>query len=88
MSIAVINSPKRKDVVVKSSAPKKVSTIQFCTLQNQEIQNAGEFEVTSKELFSVNGCMDPRLGISDKLSVCKTCRYLFIYLFIVLVSGC
>ena len=92
-----------KKVVAKSTAPKKVSKIQFCTLQNEDIQKIGismieiqsinlinysanlyiikrisyilgEIEVNSKMLFSENGCMDPRLGISDKISHCKTCK--------------
>lgn len=40
-----------------------------------------EFQVFSRELFKMpertpapNGCLDPRLGISDKSAVCETCR--------------
>lgn len=40
-----------------------------------------EFQVFSRELFKMpkripapNGCLDPRLGVSDKSSVCETCR--------------
>lgn len=64
----------RKQTVAKSSAPKKVSKIQFGTFVSEEIQKIGEFEVTSNELFSTNGIMDPRLGISDKVINCKTCK--------------
>ena len=64
----------QKDVVTKSSAPKKISTIQFGTFMTEDIQMAGQFEVTSKDLFGLNGCMDARLGISDKMSHCKTCK--------------
>ena len=67
-------SSTRKEVVAKSCAPKKISKIQFGTLLNEEIQRMGELEVTSQELFTANGIMDPRLGISDKQSNCKTCR--------------
>ena len=65
----------RKDVVAKSSAPKKITNIQFGTLLNEEIQRISEFEITSQELFGLNGIMDPRLGVSDKNSLCKTCKY-------------
>lgn len=41
-----------------------------------------EFQVYSRELFKMpertpapNGCLDPRLGVSDKTSTCNTCRY-------------
>lgn len=40
-----------------------------------------EFQVFSRELFKMpertpapNGCLDPRLGVSDKSAVCETCR--------------
>ncbi len=65
----------RKEVVAQSSAPKKVSQLQFGTLADVDIERAGEFEVTSKDLFAPNGCMDPRLGISDKQTTCRTCRW-------------
>ena len=60
--------------MAKSSAPKKITNIQFGTLINEEIQRISEFEITSQELFGVNGIMDPRLGVSDKSSLCKTCK--------------
>ena len=41
-----------------------------------------EFQVFSRELFKMperipapNGCLDPRLGVSDKSAVCETCRW-------------
>lgn len=64
----------RKQVVAKSPAPKKLSKIQFGTFVSEEIQKIAEFEVTSNELFSTNGIMDARLGISDKVVACKTCK--------------
>ncbi|CAM9660972.1 unnamed protein product [Discosporangium mesarthrocarpum] len=40
-----------------------------------------QFQVFSRELFKMperqpapNGCLDPRLGISDKTSTCQTCK--------------
>ena len=55
----------------------------FCigTLQTEEIQKIAELHVSSRVLFqmplrnaAVNGCMDARLGISDKISHCQTCK--------------
>jgi len=39
--------------VQKSSAPKKIATIQFGTLTRHEIQKAGEVRVSSRELFQM-----------------------------------
>jgi DNA-directed RNA polymerase III subunit RPC1 len=71
---------ERKFEVSASSAPKKIAKIQFGTLPTDEIQKIAELQVSSRVLFqmpnrsaAVNGCMDPRLGISDKTSSCKTC---------------
>lgn len=52
------------------------------TLKTEEIQKIAELHVSSRVLFqmplrnaAVNGCMDARLGISDKISNCQTCKY-------------
>jgi DNA-directed RNA polymerase III subunit RPC1 len=70
-----------KALVTKSSAPQKISHLQFGLLSKDEIQRIAEFQVTSRELFSmpnrtpaVGGCLDPRLGVSDKYSTCATCK--------------
>jgi DNA-directed RNA polymerase III subunit RPC1 len=70
-----------KALVKQDLAPKKISSIQFGLLSAMEIQRLAEFQVTSRELFSMpsrkpapGGCLDPRLGISDKNSVCATCK--------------
>lgn len=51
------------------------------TLKTEEIQKIAELHVSSRVLFqmplrnaAVNGCMDARLGISDKISNCQTCK--------------
>ena len=74
------SATQRKVVVSPSSAPKKISKIQFGTMATEEIQKIAQLQVSSRVLFqmphrnaAVNGCMDPRLGISDKTSCCKTC---------------
>lgn len=63
------------------TAPKKIATLQFGLLSPLDMQRLAEFQVTSRELFAMpsrkpapNGCLDPRLGISDKTSVCATCK--------------
>ncbi len=70
-----------KEIVPVSSAPKRISKIQFGTLKRGDIQRISEIEVCSRELFQMptrapapHGCMDTRLGISDKRSTCQTCK--------------
>lgn len=69
----------RKETVKLSSAPKKISKIQFGVMNTEEIQRVSELRVSNRELFEMpkrnaapNGCLDPRLGISDKASNCST----------------
>lgn len=77
----------RKLLVTKSSAPKKITNIQFGTLLTEEIEKIAEFQISSPDLVqhnrvaAPNGCLDPRLGISDKRSLCKTCKYVFLNIF-------
>lgn len=70
-----------KELVESSNAPQKISHLQFGLLSPAEIQRVAEFQVTSRELFSMpsrtpamGGCLDPRLGVSDKVSTCATCK--------------
>lgn len=72
---------EKKQRVQLSSAPKKISKIQFGTMNTEEIKLAAEVRVSNREVFQMPlrnaapfGCMDPRLGISDKTSNCKTCK--------------
>jgi hypothetical protein len=41
----------RKQTVLKSSAPKRISGIQFGTLRSDEIQSVSEIQVSNRELF-------------------------------------
>jgi len=77
----------RKKIVGKSSAPKKISQIQFGTLHTTDIQKVSEVKVCNRTIFSppsatnpqrhpaVDGCMDPRMGVSGKSNPdqCQTC---------------
>jgi DNA-directed RNA polymerase III subunit RPC1 len=70
-----------KRMVKGDMAPKRISHLQFGLLSPAEMQRLAEFQVSTRELFSmpsrkpaVGGCLDPRLGISDKVSVCATCK--------------
>jgi len=77
----------RKKIVGKSSAPKKISQIQFGTLHTTDIQKVSEVKVCNRTIFSppsasnpqrhpaVDGCMDPRMGVSGKANPdqCQTC---------------
>eukprot|EP00957_Ditylum_brightwellii_P152931 11640199-Ditylum_brightwellii.AAC.1 len=74
-------SSRSKMLVKDDLAPKKISHIQFGLLSASEMQRLAEFQVTSDQLFSMpsrspamGGCLDPRLGVSDKLSTCATCK--------------
>jgi DNA-directed RNA polymerase III subunit RPC1 len=73
--------PIQKRLVRNDMAPKRISHIQFGMLSPEEMQRLAEFQVCSRELFTmpsrqpaVGGCLDPRLGVSDKLSSCATCH--------------
>jgi DNA-directed RNA polymerase III subunit RPC1 len=63
------------------TTPKRISHLQFGILSPAEMQRLAEFQVSSRELFSMpsrqpahGGCLDPRLGVSDKNSSCATCK--------------
>jgi DNA-directed RNA polymerase III subunit RPC1 len=74
-------SVSRKLLVKDDLAPKKISHLEFGLLSPSEMQRLAEFQVCSRELFSmpsrtpaIGGCLDPRLGVSDKVSTCATCK--------------
>ncbi|KAF9975704.1 DNA-directed RNA polymerase III subunit [Actinomortierella ambigua] len=65
---------------VVDQAPKKIKQIQFGVLSPQEIVQVSEFEVTQRDLYTVQdrqpvkyGMLDLRLGTSDKQATCETC---------------
>ena len=73
--------PHSKLVFERSVAPKKISKIQFCTFSSPQVHAAAELQITSRELFKMPqrsaapyGCLDPKLGVSDKQSSCQTCK--------------
>ncbi|GMH84485.1 hypothetical protein TL16_g09939 [Triparma laevis f. inornata] len=64
-----------------SAAPKKISSIQFGLLSPTAMSRLSEITIHNRELFSMPsrrpaplGVLDPRLGVSDKLSICETCK--------------
>lgn len=74
-------STRSKRFVKEDIAPKKISHLQFGMLSSQEMQRLSEFQVWSNQLFTMpqrtpaaGGCLDPRLGVSDKISTCATCK--------------
>eukprot|EP00978_Attheya_sp_CCMP212_P007415 scaffold17185_cov56-Attheya_sp.AAC.5 len=76
-----IPGPSSKRLVKDDMAPKKISHLQFGLMSPAEMQRVAEFQVCSRELFSMpsrtpamGGCLDPRLGVSDKVSSCATCK--------------
>jgi DNA-directed RNA polymerase III subunit RPC1 len=76
-----IPSASKKSLVRGDLAPKRISHLQFGILSPEEMQRLAEFQVCSRELFQLpsrkpapGGCLDPRLGVSDKNSQCATCH--------------
>ncbi len=70
-----------KQPVRASTAPKKIAKIQFGTLLTDEICKVAEFEANNRDLLTLpdrvpahRGCLDERLGVSDKMKKCKTCH--------------
>jgi DNA-directed RNA polymerase III subunit RPC1 len=70
-----------KLLVKEDCVPKRISHLQFGLLSPAEMQRLAEFQVTTRELFTMpsrkpaqGGCLDPRLGVSDKISTCSTCK--------------
>jgi len=60
--------------------PKQIHQIQFGTMTCREISRTGELQISNGQLFVMPsrnpapaGPLDPRLGISDKVSRCQTC---------------
>lgn len=77
----IIPTPTTQTLLSESSAPKQISHLQFGLLSPSDMQRLAEFQVTSRDLFSMpartpapSGVLDPRLGVSDKTSTCSTCK--------------
>lgn len=71
---------ERKAVVTPSNAPKKIAKIQFGLLDSDELRLSSEIQVSNRDIYQMPqrsaapfGCIDPRMGVSDKVSACKTC---------------
>ena len=78
----------RKQVVARTTAPKKITNIQFGTQCTEDIQKVAEVRVSSRVIFDVpdatipfrhprlGGVMDSRMGISGKVypDKCVTCQ--------------
>ncbi len=67
--------------VEQSTIPKCVSHVQFGLANADEIYRMSEIQIFSRDLFQMphrnpapHGCLDPRLGVSDKKSICQTCK--------------
>ena len=65
----------------ESPTPKQISHLQFGLPSPADMCRLAEFQVTSRDLFTMpqrspapNGVLDPRLGVSDKVSTCATCK--------------
>jgi hypothetical protein len=73
--------PLVKSEVKERIAPLKVEEIRFGVLSGDEMMRLSEIQVTSGDLYARPsaepapfGCLDKRLGISDKKSLCHTCN--------------
>eukprot|EP00002_Diphylleia_rotans_P015112 TRINITY_DN2924_c0_g2_i5.p1 TRINITY_DN2924_c0_g2~~TRINITY_DN2924_c0_g2_i5.p1 ORF type:complete len:1377 (-),score=291.09 TRINITY_DN2924_c0_g2_i5:73-4203(-) len=69
-----------KDMVVPVQPPKKIDKIQFGMLSDKEIEKMSEVQIVNHQMYQIAtreptqyGCLDRRLGTSDKSSTCETC---------------
>lgn len=65
----------------RNKTPMQISHLQFGLLSSSDMQRLAEFRVTSRDLFAMpqrtpapGGVLDPRLGVSDKVGTCATCK--------------
>lgn len=65
----------------KPAAPRKIKSIRFGLLKNEDVAKAAEFHIFERNLYQMperkpltNGILDPRLGTTDKNGVCQTCK--------------
>ncbi|RMD40980.1 hypothetical protein DV735_g4155, partial [Chaetothyriales sp. CBS 134920] len=78
--VAIAVPPPGKPVVV-DDAPKVIKALQFGVFSDQDIVNRSQVQLADRRLFDLNkgrayaefGPLDPRLGISGKHDICKTC---------------
>jgi DNA-directed RNA polymerase III subunit RPC1 len=73
-------NPLVKEFVRDRDVPLKIEQIRFGLLSGDEMMKLSELHIFSRELHQVPtlvpsayGCLDKRLGISDKASMCETC---------------
>ena len=68
---------------MKLSATKRIASIQFSALSAEDIERCSSAQVSRQDLVDLSqdkhtpasdGCLDPRLGVSDKKAVCGTCK--------------
>lgn len=69
-----------KEFVNEDEAPKRLKEIKFGLLGSTDIVRLSEIQVVNRELYRhperipmKYGCLDLRLGTSDKASTCETC---------------
>ncbi|EFA78358.1 RNA polymerase III [Heterostelium album PN500] len=69
-----------KELIKVDDGPKKIGHIQFGILSPDDMISLSHVEIINRELFDQSnrgpmqyGCLDNRLGTSDKSIICKTC---------------
>eukprot|EP00792_Barthelona_sp_PAP020_P001570 TRINITY_DN1250_c0_g1_i1.p1 TRINITY_DN1250_c0_g1~~TRINITY_DN1250_c0_g1_i1.p1 ORF type:complete len:1453 (+),score=408.69 TRINITY_DN1250_c0_g1_i1:32-4390(+) len=67
-------------VVSSDQTPRFIDGVQFSLFGPQDMQRTSQFQAQKRDLYDVstrepsfNGVLDPRLGISSKSALCKTC---------------
>eukprot|EP01135_Chromosphaera_perkinsii_P006114 Nk52_evm1s403 gene=Nk52_evmTU1s403 len=70
-----------KEQIKRSEVPMKISHIQFGMFSSQEITKMSSLQVCTRELYQMPerkpapfGVLDRRLGTSDKMATCDTCK--------------
>ena len=68
-----------------TGAPKRISHVQFGLLSASDMERLAECPIHRRDLYTLGtssasrapaagGCLDPRLGISNKVAICQTCQ--------------
>ena len=74
-------SRPRTVLSVKEHRPKRIAHISFGLLSGPDMVRLSHLNIHKNNMYVMNsfnpaafGCLDPRLGVSDKHSVCETCK--------------
>ena len=82
----VLMEPLPQQVLdLTTGAPKRISHVQFGLLSASDMERLAECPIHRRDLYTLGtstaarapapgGCLDPRLGVSNKVAKCETCQ--------------